>query len=551
MEIFLVKNRGGVGMELGYFHLNSRTRRWRLRVTSRVGSPVPHSKVVGKLVAKAKRACKTTYDFLVEVNKIGGMDLVERLKEQPQLQWNPAWITPTWSGEDWWKDSVARAVHQTHCSEKSQGCVAYRDGAKIVAIKPGKYLMKYFPQLTAEEVKFWADRQVQAMKPVEVKFATSKEDCVRAVNLGPSDSCMAAAFNSGNKHWYMGVEHPAAIYATPDLQIAYLEDDAGKIVARAICHATTKAVARAYGDARLLVPALEKLGYFQRDRALVGCRINRIASGDHYYVMAYVDAGIASGGGNLGFSPDHTGNYWVLDTLSNTRFNTYDGYILKGVTLAGNVKPVVRDLDEDHDDDIFCCDACSEMVSNDERCEVIDRLRLRASSIICESCRDDDYTEAYIRRGVSRYVHNDYIVFCRSDDSYYHQVYADELGILGCAVSGDSFFESDMVQTSAGMCHEDAVYRLDYDDPDGNGYAIREDRRICQLTGVTVHIEHTFLVGAVAIWEGVVNDPRFSICLGEAEVRVTFGDTSFVGVLDASDEQKASFNLCVAEEVLV
>ena len=592
MEIYLI--RGGENrLSMGYFHLGCTGCR-KLMVSSR-SAALSYArdryvkkdlalKALGMAIAKAKaEAGKDTYAFFTAVLQLPNygippQELLWRLYPGPRPEWKSEWITPVWAAEKWWLDSAAYRVHATHVAEKTPGCIAYKDGAKLIAVKPGKYLAKFFPTLYADEIKLWADKQIQAMKPVEVRFATSKDDCVRVVNLGPRDSCMAAAFNGGDPHWYTGAEHPAAVYATPDIEIAYLEGDLGRVTARAICNAQTKSVARAYGDARLLVPALEKLGYHQRDGALVGCRIARIASDASYYIMAYVDAGIASGGGNLGFRHTSDDNYWVLDSLGNTCYNTYDGYILKGVTLAGNAKPVEHNHDDDHDDDHdeddeddedddhVTCDSCGDSFREDDTDFVTVGATLRSTAQVCEDCRDEYFTNARIRPGTTRFVRTEDTVFCRSNDRYYHTNYAEEAGVFECVVTNDYYLEGDLVSTSDGFCHTESACELDVPDRRERMWCSPTDHVVCPISGKSVHRWCTFSLREkrddlnvyMRFWEGIAEIPSFQIRIHQLvdeiyTVTIAVDDKVFTGELDGEVVNEALYCRLIkmAEEVTV
>src|SRR5215218_10534460 len=84
-----------------------------------------------------------------------------------------------------------------------------------VRMKPGRYLTKFYPQLTADDVRRLA---IALDKQLDVKFAVTAEDIVRVYNNGPS-SCMshpAAHFECGPDR------HPCEVYGDSDLQLAYL-----------------------------------------------------------------------------------------------------------------------------------------------------------------------------------------------------------------------------------------------------------------------------------------------------------------------------------------
>src|SRR5215218_3499799 len=132
-----------------------------------------------------------------------------------------------------------------------------------VRMKPGRYLTKFYPQLTADDVRRLA---IALDKQLDVKFAVTAEDIVRVYNNGPS-SCMshpAAHFRCGPD------THPCEVYGDSDLQLAYLstkplDDPDFRASARALVWPANKTWVRIYGDEGRLGPALEALGYMETD----------------------------------------------------------------------------------------------------------------------------------------------------------------------------------------------------------------------------------------------------------------------------------------------
>lgn len=368
------------------------------------------------------------------------------------------WVEP-WTKCDWFKAAPFRLLHSVHASTTSPGSIAFAETpAKLVAdrftiVKPGRYLTKYFSHVLSEkEIKMFADEFVAKHSPVEVKFARDDDpdEMIRVIAEGPSESCMSNG-NYGNDNWFVGHVHPAAIYATPDIEIAYFEQN-GEVLARAVCNRNTKKVARCYGDARRLLPALGALGYEQEERALSGCRIRKICNqnGDGY-IMAYVDAGIGSGGGALGYD-SHDSNYFMLSSRGEE--STYVGYEHKGVTV---------------DEDALVCDDCGEYTSEDDSYYIE-----HSSCTVCMDCFDRNYVRAIGQR-YEENVHQDDAVYCESDDTYYITEYASDHDVYECQQNGRYYKLDDLVHTSRGLVHTNYVVKLDVDDGDGNHYAHRND----------------------------------------------------------------------------
>lgn len=376
---------------------------------------------------------------------------------------NREWTQPVWVDTPWFQNSPYRVLHYLHGSTKIEGNVAYAESVekaqadRYITTKPGRYLAKFFGDVLSErEIKEWADKQVAASKPAVVRWADTEEDMIRAINKGPSDSCMSAGFRSGRgdgESWFNGHVHPAAIYATPDITIAYLEDHDGKIVARAICNKNTQKVARCYGDARRLVPALEALGWEQRAGALEGCRVRKIVNrkgsryGDTSYIMAYVDAGIGSGGGSLGYKDAGDGEHWVL-TESHRDGNTYEGFDHDGVTS----------------NEAECtCEMCGEGMDEDDSYHIES-----TEQTVCEHCRDRNFVYAMGRRYEDWHPTDDCI---EVDGSWYVSEYASNHDIGECEVRNEWYHMDDLVFTSHGMVHNEEAVSLDVADDDGHEYA--------------------------------------------------------------------------------
>lgn len=383
--------------------------------------------------------------------------LVAAVKRDGSRYFDKYWDELPWVNEAWYLASPLRLLQSPHpaTDSKFMGMVAFAESVdKLIAdrfttIKPGRWLQRYFGNVLSEkEIKHWADEMARRVVKAEVKFAETVDECIRVVNLGPSESCMSAGFHDGREHWYNGHVHPAAIYATPDIHIAYIENYNGDVVARAVCNKSEQLIARIYGDARLLLPALEQLGYQQATGALDGCRINRIAYNDRF-IMAYVDAGIGSGEGHLHFE-EYDSKYWRLTTRERGTYSTYEGYEGRGV----------MELDQGEE-----CPGCGACTDPDEMryVEWIDESR-------CQCCIDNDFVYAYVRHGQD-YIPTDDAIYCESDGEWYAGRYADEHEVYSCAETGNYYALDDLADTMDGYVHFDHAVKLDVPDSDGNEYA--------------------------------------------------------------------------------
>lgn len=298
-----------------------------------------------------------------------------------------------------------------HRSVDTPGLVAFTEDAdkgradRQVTMKFGRYVKKYTKGMDDQEILLACTAFNRKFGEADVLFARGEDEIIRVIDKGCSESCMQAMDFAGHVH-------PAAIYDTEDFDVAYMMRD-GVITARCICNAKKKLMARCYGDVSRLVPALEKLGYTQEINALVGCRIKRIYDDNGGgFIMAYVDAGIASGGGALYYDTTSDSNYFVL--TKNDGNNTTVGNDENGVTDGEEKEEGVR------------CSHCGEYVDSDSATYV------EGGGDICEDCIDEHYVHAIVNyRGGQGWIYlNDSVyVECRNE-AYHEDVDLERLGLV-------------------------------------------------------------------------------------------------------------------------
>lgn len=179
--------------------------------------------------------------------------------------------------------------HFAHVSVDNGAMVAYTpDDEKgqvdrQVRIKPGRYLKKFYPHLTSDEIRALA---VLVDKACEVKFAVSGDD-IEHVYLNGPNSCMA----HGLDH-YDSETHPVRVYGNSDLQLAYLasvslEHEDFRASSRALVWPAKMIYGRIYGDEQRMSAALEAIGY--SSGTFKGAKLTRIVEDDERLVMPYVD----------------------------------------------------------------------------------------------------------------------------------------------------------------------------------------------------------------------------------------------------------------------
>lgn len=269
----------------------------------------------------------------------------------------PGFRENPWFKHDWFKDNFRRWVEMVpRASVKNPGQISYfQDSGKRARnirtpIKPGRWLSKYFSDILSQE-------EIQKLGiEYETEFAdigvtiTQDADEIEAVYRGRHNgSCMQ--FKGGG---YGGSEHPARVYAGPDLGIAYLgaSDYAD---ARCLVWPEKKIYyPKWYGDGNRLENVLRELGWkagYGND--FRGARIQRIKDGNKY-VVPYVDTHSYAG---------DNGTYLVL--------GGGDIYLRSTDGIVG----------EDYE-----CDDCGREVSDED-----DLTTVYDDDRVCEICIDDRY----------------------------------------------------------------------------------------------------------------------------------------------------------------
>ncbi len=365
---------------------------------------------------------------------------------------------------------------------------------KFVTTTPGKYLTKFYgDELTEVQIRDMAAACVAEALPPVLHIATTEADIIKAIAEGPTESCMANGYHhNGNREkygWFNSPVHPAAIYASGDIEVLYLKNVDGEITARAIANAATKEVARIYGDKTKMLKGMAGTEYKQQEHALVGCCVRKILfDDDRKIVMAYVDAGIGSGGGSLYAEDEGDDSFLRLVSGENSSYyNTYDGYSNKGYSDAkGHHSSHVC---EACDDDVYDADDLTTVTS-----------RSGGEIEVCESCLNN-YHYAIGRHGDESWHHRDRCI--QVSDSWYVERYASDNGLRQAECgpsSGEWFHEDDLRYTENGYAHESDCTKLDIEH---NGYSWAlddvteetedgdtihtDDARPCEITGQTWH----------------------------------------------------------------
>ena len=413
------------------------------------------------------------------------------------------WQRTPWEMQEWFSTNPTANNRLPHISVVNPQEVAYYQSVdKLIRgietrTKPGRFLAKFFPNLTPDEVRQYANDYLVATAPKQLHFARTMEDIITAIDEGPSESCQTRGYyvkTPDERPWYAGHIHPAACYASGDFEVAYITDNnkpasikdlhagAQRITARAICNTTNKTVARIYGDAAKLLPLLTNAGYTQVERALVGCRLLKIGNENGSgWIMPYVDGGIGSGGGSLDvddyYDADSGKSYWMLVRPDTGNYSTYDGY---------NKKGVLEDDEPQH-----TCPRCNAAHDDEDDISYSDY----ENEHYCSEC-EDDFVRAVVNTGrfgldydvvlIDNAIEIDGDWYANDDDllarcGFVQCIHCDEWTSLDNTTTTDS----------GQVCCEHQVVDLAEESPDGNEYGYRPDctQYVNTETGETVWLD--------------------------------------------------------------
>jgi len=413
------------------------------------------------------------------------------------------WKSTPWETQEWFISNAAANNRLPHISVVNPQEVAYYQSVdKLIRdietrTKPGRFLAKFFPNLTPDQVRTYTNDYLVATAPKPLHFARTMEDIITAIDEGPSESCQTRGYYHkapDDSPWYDGHIHPAACYASGDFEVAYITDNnkpaditqlhSGnqRITARAICNAKNKTAARIYGDAAKLLPPLTSAGYTQVERALVGCRLLKIENmNGSGWIMPYVDAGIGKGGGALGvddyYDHDSGKSYWMLVRPNTGEYRTNEGADNNGV---------LDDEEERHH-----CPRCNAAHDDEDDIHYSDY----EDEHYCSEC-EDDFVTAVVNTG--RYGRDYNMVLIDNAIEIDGDWYANDgdllerCGFVQCIHCYEWTSLDNTTTTDSGqVCCAHQVVELAEESPDGNEYGYRPDctQYVDTETGETVWLD--------------------------------------------------------------
>lgn len=324
-------------------------------------------------------------------------------------------------------------------------------GVRTIKIRPGKFLRKFFPDMSDDEVREAVHAYEFMNKPPEVRWVENTDpDGWEWVyeNGSGFQSCMT--YDRSGRYLdsnLTGEYHPARVYARRGngLRLAYIGDDE-RVFARCIVREDMKTFVRVYGDDRLGV-ALTKLGYKQSDN-FSRVELNAVEHPGYSdgYVMPYLDG-----------TPDDVdfmGDYFVVTRGGDYGATSSSGYI--------RIK-----------DKCFCPRCSAELDDED------DLMYSHNDEPFCSSC-EEDFIHAVVG-GSRRYpdygvVHCDNTVEVCGITFLYDSDLISSHGYVTCDECGEWADLDDTTSTERGyVCGCTEIVELDIESPNGYNYAVVDD----------------------------------------------------------------------------
>jgi len=286
-------------------------------------------------------------------------------------------------------------LHFAHIAKKKPSLIAYtKDDLKAAADKQSLISIQGYVKLLidagaiqeteAQEIISAQFAHASALES-ELKFAYSEDD-IEAVYTNYDENARSVGVSCMRyyeEHWARvegNYYHPVRVYGAGDLAVAYLTNDDGQTIARALCWPEKKLYSRVYADTDILHNLLQAAGYNKSRyysheyKSIDGARLLRVINDNDNLVCPYLD--------ESGHITDMT-DYLIID---RTGFNAQK---TEGeVPLRGE----------------FTCDSCNDNFDTDE-----------------------DFREVYTNASRTRsqnwcgYCRNGYSFYCQGTQEYYSE----------------------------------------------------------------------------------------------------------------------------------
>jgi len=290
-------------------------------------------------------------------------------------------------------------LHFAHIAKKKPSLIAYtKDEVKGASDKQSLISIEAYVQLLVDkgaieqdDVKVIARRHANYAKVVEgaLKFATTPDEIERVyINYDASIHALSVScMRHGLAHWPRvngDRYHPTRVYGAGDLAIAYISDDEGRTIARALCWPEKKIYSRVYAGENSPLHDLLKSEGFEKSRyyslqnpSMQGARLLLVENDHGNYVAPYMD--------ECGAATDN-GEYLIVAEYGDYNLNQTNG-----------------EVENTHADDRPICENCDERTDESDMTTVynaIIRNRPDNPSYMCEHCADRNsyYCHGYQER---------------------------------------------------------------------------------------------------------------------------------------------------------
>lgn len=409
---------------------------------------------------------------------------------------------PVWSKESWWTaNEDVWEDHFVHASLEDATAIAFTEDERKgeadrqTRIKPGRYLKRFFGDiLTDKQIAFYAEWQAKGERPKlerDARFGiarTAAQICEAYVH-GPV-SCM------DGRNFEDASDHPARVYATRDLGVAYLHSTTAPLsednglhrpyIARALVRFDDNGEPAAYGrvyptadryacdgfesqeeaeEVRMaLIEALRAEGFrseAETGRGLEGARLRKIHLSGDSYVMPYLDQD---------YRVEDGGDCFIM-----SRHGDHDADNICGtITIEDNSTE---------------CDECGDRVEEDEGHTAFSTAHHNYGGdnlvTVCDHC----YSHSTFRCEGHNETMLDRVPHTELNGETYSDVWLDQ-NAFTCARTGELTLDrdgqtlengerwsDDAVERFAFTCeHDGGVYPLEEESRVYPGYAARYDR---------------------------------------------------------------------------
>lgn len=283
------------------------------------------------------------------------------------------------------------ALHFTHLSLKTPGCIAYTPSDehgfqdRQVTVKVGKYLTEHLSSVFSEAQIADYVARVKSYT-ADLQLATSAKDICDVYVNGPH-SCMSDRKSEYEAHGH----HPSEVFGDSDLALAYLGTISNPS-ARCLVWPDKKLFCRNYGDSALLevlkangfTREMDGSSYGQFD----GAKIKAIKLGRDHYVMPYLDCA-------NGLTLDRDGKHFTLHSDGGDSDYATDS---TNGTTGGRPVHHCEHCNEECDEDETYCSSCEDDRISCERCdyESFDSSNGEYLDDIwfCDACVSDHFTHS-------------------------------------------------------------------------------------------------------------------------------------------------------------